>query len=47
MTEVKSTTNSQRQWIEPEISELAVPETAGINGIGGDGNPVWPDCTRS
>lgn len=47
MTEVNSaTTNGQREWIEPEVSELAVPETAGFPGVGGDGG-VHADCTRS
>lgn len=48
MTEVKSAAAAgQREWMEPEISELPVTETAGFPGIGGDGNPVWFDCTRS
>jgi hypothetical protein len=46
MTEVKPNTIGQREWIEPEISELAVPETAGFPGIGGDGGAFF-DCTRS
>jgi len=36
-----------RSWVEPEISVLAIEETAGVNGRGGDGNPIWPDSTRS
>jgi hypothetical protein len=36
-----------RSWIEPEISVLAIEETAGVNGVGGDGNPTFPDSTRS
>ncbi|WP_447727330.1 hypothetical protein [Sphingomonas koreensis] len=33
-------------WVEPEISTLAVEETAGFNGAGADASP-YPDCTRS
>ncbi|WP_370238680.1 hypothetical protein [Brevundimonas sp.] len=47
MTEVKSSAaNGQREWVEPEISELEVTETAGFPGVGGDGG-AFPDCTRS
>lgn len=33
-------------WVEPEITTLAVEETAGFSGTGSDGGP-YPDCTRS
>ncbi len=47
MTEVKSAAAAgQREWVEPKISELAVTETAGFPGVGGDGS-IFPDCTRS
>lgn len=33
-------------WVEPEISTLAVEETAGFRGNGGDGGG-YVGCTRS
>jgi hypothetical protein len=36
-----------RSWIEPEISVLAIEETAGFPGVGMDGSVVGPDCTQS
>jgi hypothetical protein len=33
-------------WVEPEISTLAIEETAGLPFPGGDGG-ANPDCTNS
>lgn len=33
-------------WVEPEISTLAVEETAGLPTVGTDGGAA-PDCTKS
>lgn len=47
MTDIKNTADqSRREWVEPQVSELAVEETHGINGRGGDGGR-FIDCTRS
>lgn len=35
-----------RNWVEPEISVLAIEETAAINGRGADGGR-FVDCTLS
>ena len=36
------------EWIEPEIRQLDVHETAFRNGPGADGNGnQYPDCARS
>lgn len=37
---------TKRDWIEPEITELAVEETAGFPARGSDGGR-FVDCTRS
>lgn len=34
-------------WVEPEISTLAVEETAAFSGVGADGGTQGPDCTKS
>ena len=34
-------------WVEPEISTLAVEETAAFSGVGADGGAQGPDCTKS
>ncbi len=36
----------RREWVEPEVSELPVEDTAAHVGLGGDGSPI-PDCTLS
>lgn len=33
-------------WVEPEVADLAVTETAGSPGRGADAG-AYPDCTRS
>ncbi|WP_423605562.1 hypothetical protein [Sphingomonas sp. MS122] len=33
-------------WVEPEISTLAIEETAAFSGPGPDGG-AFPDCTSS
>ncbi len=35
-----------RNWVEPEISVLAIEETAGVTGRGADGGR-FVDCTLS
>lgn len=35
------------RWIEPEVRELDVRETALRPGVGPDGNTRWSDCTLS
>ena len=37
---------AKREWIEPEVAELPVPETAGFPGVGTDGG-THADCTLS
>lgn len=37
---------ARREWIEPDVTELTVSETAGFPRRGGDGGRN-PDCTRS
>jgi len=37
---------ARREWVEPDVSELAVSETSGFPGRGGDGGR-FVDCTRS
>jgi len=34
-------------WVEPEVADLSVIETAAAPGRGPDGNAAYPDCTRS
>ncbi|ADW67873.1 hypothetical protein [Granulicella tundricola] len=34
-------------WVEPEIRQLDVRETASNEGFGGDGQKRFADCTRS
>ncbi|WP_286691760.1 MULTISPECIES: hypothetical protein [unclassified Brevundimonas] len=47
MTEIKKTAGeARREWVEPEVSELAVEETKGFPGRGGDGGR-FVDCTLS
>lgn len=47
MTDQKTPADpSKREWVELEISELAVEETMGFPGRGGDGGR-FVDCTRS
>ena len=36
----------QREWVEPEVSELKASATAGFPARGGDGGR-FVDCTRS
>ncbi|HSX56238.1 MAG TPA: hypothetical protein VLG14_13130 [Sphingomonas sp.] len=45
--EDKQPKSERLTWVEPEISTLAIEETAGVNGVGSDGNPANVDCTRS
>lgn len=36
------------EWVEPEIRELAITETALLPGrSGADGETIWTDCTLS
>lgn len=47
MTDPKiAASDARREWVSPEIGELAVQETAGFPGVGGDGG-VNADCTLS
>jgi hypothetical protein len=34
-------------WVEPEISNLDVADTAAFPTTGADGEIQYPDCTRS
>jgi hypothetical protein len=34
-------------WIEPRVDYLDVEETSVFPGVGRDGQPNFPDCTRS
>lgn len=43
---IEQPTTELRSWVEPEISALAIEETAGFPGRGFDGGPNV-DCTRS
>jgi hypothetical protein len=36
-----------REWVEPDVSELAVADTALVPARGADGNLRFVDCTRS
>lgn len=48
MTERMEDKQAERlSWIEPEISTLAIEETAAFNGPGPDGGAEAPDCTSS
>lgn len=38
--------NARRAWVQPEVAELKVAETAFFPGRGGDGGR-FVDCTRS
>lgn len=47
MANVTDTRNDQlKTWIDPEVSELNLPETAVNPGRGGQPSR-YPDCTRS
>lgn len=47
MTDIKNSADQpRREWVEPQVSELAVEETQGFPGRGGDGGR-FVDCTRS
>lgn len=47
MTDIKTDAIAPlRDWVEPEISELPVEDTAGFPGRGGDGGR-FSDCTLS
>ncbi len=35
------------EWIEPEVRQLDVRETAFQTGKGADGDASYPDCARS
>ena len=37
----------KQAWVEPEIQQLNVSETAAASGTGSDGNMQYADCTRS
>jgi hypothetical protein len=47
--ETKNTTGSDTRldWVEPEVRELSVTETAVHPGHGPDGETIWTDCTAS
>ncbi|WP_343519279.1 hypothetical protein [Sphingomonas sp.] len=40
-------TSDRLAWVEPEISTLAIEETAAFSGVGPDGGVQGPDCTSS
>ncbi len=42
-----TSTDSRLEWIEPEVHQLDVRETAYAPGSGGDGESQYADCTRS
>ena len=44
--EIETPTAELRNWVEPEISMLAIEETAGFPGRGADGGR-FVDCTLS
>lgn len=44
--DIEQPTAELRSWVEPEISVLAIEETAGFPGRGFDGGR-FVDCTRS
>jgi hypothetical protein len=44
--ETEQPASALRSWVEPEISVLAIEETAAINGRGADGGR-FVDCTLS
>ena len=47
MANVIDSRNDPRQsWIEPEVGDLDLPETAGTPGRGADAS-MFVDCTRS
>lgn len=46
MTEHMEANQDRLTWVEPEISTLAIEETAGLPFPGGDGGGN-PDCTNS
>lgn len=47
MANMTNTRNDPRKsWIEPEVADLELQETAATPGRGGDGS-LFPDCTRS
>lgn len=47
MANMTDTRNDPRKsWIEPQVAELEIPQTAVLPGRGGDGG-AFVDCTRS
>lgn len=40
-------TSGKEAWVEPEIQQLNVSETAAQSGVGHDGGSQYADCTRS
>ena len=44
--DIETPTAELRNWVEPEISMLAIEETAGFPGRGADGGR-FVDCTLS
>jgi hypothetical protein len=46
-TSAPNETSIRLEWVEPEIRELDVRETAFDPHSGADGEKTYPDCTRS
>ncbi len=44
---IDSRDSLRQTWLEPEVAELDLPQTATLQGRGGDGGVVFPDCTLS
>jgi hypothetical protein len=40
-------TRARAVWIEPEIESLTLEQTEFHHGVGSDGNPDSPDCSKS
>jgi hypothetical protein len=47
MDQPTETKDTRKPWIEPEVRELEVRETAAQPHVGGDGNFAYPDCNLS
>lgn len=39
--------DTRLDWVEPQVRQLAVAETAIHPGHGPDGETIWVDCTAS
>lgn len=38
---------SKQAWIEPDMQQLHIEETAAASNVGGDGQTAYSDCTKS